>query len=410
MDQSTSLSHVKELLYLLGIILSTGMLSSYIAKILRLPDVVFLLFAGIILGVNGLNLIDIKVNSVLNQLILIFGSCYILFDGGASVRIQIIKKVWPTLLLISTFGVLITTFISAIAAQFFIGLPFIVALLLGSTIASTDPATLIPVFKQTKVPAKISQLVISESAFNDAMAVILTMTLFSMAVGENAFSLSQSFIGLLQQSIVGILAATSLGYISVSIISHQKYGFLREYAPLVTLMTVASAFLAADNFHASGFMAVFIFGIVLGNKDLFGFKTNNKEQEKLDDFILTTSLIMRIFIFILLGSQVDFSLIAKYFWPALGVVLVFMFVARPLTVFLCALPNRKANWKLKELILICWTRETGVIPGALASMLIGLNAPHADIIAAVTFMAIIITITIQPLTTGWLVEKLSINK
>ena len=81
MDQSTSLSHVKELLYLLGIILSTGMLSSYIAKILRLPDVVFLLFAGIILGVNGLNLIDIKVNSVLNQLILIFGSCYILFDG-----------------------------------------------------------------------------------------------------------------------------------------------------------------------------------------------------------------------------------------------------------------------------------------------------------------------------------------
>ena len=178
MDQSTSLSHVKELLYLLGIILSTGMLSSYIAKILRLPDVVFLLFAGIILGVNGLNLIDIKVNSVLNQLILIFGSCYILFDGGASVRIQIIKKVWPTLLLISTFGVLITTFISAIAAQFFIGLPFIVALLLGSTIASTDPATLIPVFKQTKVPAKISQLVISESACNDAMAVILTMTLF----------------------------------------------------------------------------------------------------------------------------------------------------------------------------------------------------------------------------------------
>jgi cell volume regulation protein A len=406
MDQSISFSHVKDLLYLLGIILSAGMLSAYTAKILKLPDVVFLLFAGIILGVNGLNLIDVKVNSTLNQLILIFGSCYILFDGGASVRIHVIKKVWPTLLLISTLGVLITTFVAGVAAQFFIGLPFIVALLLGSVIASTDPATLIPVFKQTKVPAKIAQLVISESAFNDAMAAILAMTLFSITVNENALNLSLSFMGLLQQSVVGIIAGGILGYISVSIISHDKYGFLREYAPLVTLMTVASAFLAADNFHASGFMAVFIFGIVLGNKDLFGFKTDNKEQEKLDDFILTTSLIMRIFIFILLGSQVDFSLLNKYFWPALGVVLIFMFIARPMTVFLCALPDRKANWKLKELILMCWTRETGVIPGALASMLVGLNAPHADIIAAVTFMAIIITITIQPLTTGWLVKKL----
>ncbi|MSQ80810.1 MAG: sodium:proton antiporter [Candidatus Methylopumilus sp.] len=406
MNQSISFSHVKELLYLLGIVLSAGMLSGYIAKILKLPDIVFLLFAGILLGVNGLSIIDIKVNSVLNQLILIFGSCYILFDGGASVRIHIIKKVWPTLLLISTLGVLITTFISAIAAQFFIGLPFIVALLLGSTIASTDPATLIPVFKQTKVPEKIAQLVISESAFNDAIAAILTMTLFTMAIGESAFNLSQSIIDLLQQSFVGMLAGGSLGYLSVSIISHEKYGFLREYGPLVTLMTVASAFLAADNFHASGFMAVFIFGIVLGNKDVFGFKTNNKEQEKLDDFILTTSLIMRIFIFILLGSQVNFSLLSKYFWPAFATVLVFMFIARPLTVFLCALPNRKANWTLKELILMCWTRETGVIPGALASMLVGLNAPHADIIAAVTFMAILITITIQPLTTGWLVKKM----
>ena len=114
MNQSISFLHIKELLYLLGIILSAGMLSGYIAKILKLPDVVFLLFAGIILGVNGLNLIDVKVNSTLNQLILIFGSCYILFDGGASVRIQVIKKVWPTLLLISTLGVLITAFVAGI--------------------------------------------------------------------------------------------------------------------------------------------------------------------------------------------------------------------------------------------------------------------------------------------------------
>ncbi|MES2013561.1 MAG: cation:proton antiporter [Pseudomonadota bacterium] len=408
MESSPAILHAKELLFLLGIILGVGTLTGFIARLLKVPDVVLFLLAGMALGGAGLNIIDIKVDSTLNQLLLIFGSCYILFDGGASIRLNVLKSVWPTLLSISTLGVLISAVITAFAAQYFLHLPFIFSLLLGAVIASTDPATLVPVFRQVKVRDKVAQTVMSESAFNDAMGAILTFAVLGVAVSAGEFSLSQNILSLLQQSLLGIAGGAILGYLAALLIAHEKYSFLAEYAPLVTIMSVAAAYLSIDNLHASGFMAVFVFGIMLGNKDLFGFKMEESEEGKLEDFILTTSLIMRIFIFVLLGSQVNFALLQQYFWGALGVVLAFMFIGRPAVVFACALPNRRAKWTLKELLFMSWTRETGVIPGALAGMLVGMKVPHSEVIASVTFMAILLTILVQATTTEWLARKLDL--
>ena len=410
MESSPSIIHAKELLFLLGIILATGMISGFVARMLKVPDVVLFLLAGMALGGAGLGMIDVKVDSTLNQLLLIFGSCYILFDGGASVRLSILKTVWPTLLIISTIGVLISAFITAYAAQYFLGLPFIFALLLGAVIASTDPATLVPIFKQVNIRAKVAQTVMSESAFNDAMGAILTFAVLGIAMGNagGEFSISASLLDLLKQSLFGIAGGAILGYLAALFIAHEKYSFLAEYAPVVTIMSVAAAYLSIDNLHASGFMAVFVFGLMLGNKELFGFKMEQQEEAKLEDFILTTSLIMRIFIFVLLGSQVNFALLNQYLYPALGVVAVFMLVARPVVVFACALPDRRAKWTFEELLFMCWTRETGVIPGALAGMLVGLKVPHSDVIASVTFMAILITILLQATTTKWLAGKLGL--
>ena len=408
MEHSPAILHAKELLFLLGLILATGMLAGFVARLLKVPDVVLFLLAGMALGGAGLGVIDVKVDSTLNQLLLIFGSCYILFDGGASVRVSVLKKVWPTLLIIATFGVLISALVTAYIAQYLLGLSFIYALLLGAVIASTDPATLVPIFKQVKIRAKVAQTVMSESAFNDAMAAILTFTVLNISMSSGEFSISASLIDLLKQSLFGIAGGAILGYLAALFIAHEKYSFLSEYAPAVTIMSVAAAYLSIDNLHASGFMAVFVFGLMLGNKELFGFKMEHQEEAKLEDFILTTSLIMRIFIFVLLGSQVNFSLLNQYCWPALGVVAVFMLIGRPLVVFICAGIDRRAQWTLQELLFMCWTRETGVIPGALAGMLVGLKVPHSDVIASVTFMAILITIIVQATTTKWLAAKLNL--
>jgi potassium/hydrogen antiporter len=408
LEPTTSLVHAKELLLLIGIILGAGTFTGFIARVIKVPDVVLFLLAGMALGSNGLGLINVSVDSTFNQFLLIFGSCYILFDGGASVRLSVLKSVWPTIVILSTIGVVISAFVTAIAAQAFLGLPWIVALLLGATIASTDPATLVPVFKQVKVRAKVAQTVMSESAFNDAMGAILTFTILGIAMGSGGFSLSHSLMDLLKQSSLGIAGGALLGYLAALLIAHEKYNFLAEYAPVVTLMSVAAAYLSIDHLQASGFMAVFVFGLILGNKALFGFKMVESEASKLEDFILTRSLIMRMFIFILLGSQVNFALLQQYFWPSIAVVVVFMFMARPITVIACTMLDRHAKWTWQELVFMSWTRETGVIPGALAGMLVGMKAPHADVIASVTFMAILITIIAQATTAQWLASKLDL--
>ena len=406
--ETTAIHHAKELLLLLGIVLGVGTLTGFIARQLKLPDVVLFLLAGMALGGAGLGVVNVPVDSTLNQLLLIFGSCYILFDGGASVKLHVLKSVWPTLVSISTIGVVISAVLTALAAQYFLNLPWMYALLLGAVIASTDPATLVPVFKQVKVRAKVAQTVMSESAFNDAMGAILTFAILGMLLSGAEFSLTSSLLDLSKQIILGILGGAIFGYLAALMIAHEKYSFLMEYAPVVTLMAVAGAYLSVDNLHASGFMAVFVFGIMLGNKELLGFKMDHQEESKLEDFVLTTSLVMRIFIFVLLGSQVDFALLHTYFWQALGVVLVFIFIGRPAVVFACALPNRKARWTFKELLFMCWTRETGVIPGALAGMLVGMKVAHSDVIASVTFLAILLTILMQATTTKWLAGKLNL--
>jgi cell volume regulation protein A len=355
-----------------------------------------------------LGFVDIKADSTVNQLILIFGSSYILFDGGASIKLRVLKEVWITILIIATIGVLITAAITGAAAYYFLGVPFIVALLLGATLASTDPATLVPVFKQIKIKERVAQTVMTESAFNDAMGAIVTFAVLGVAMGSGEFSAGDALIDLVKQAGLGTVIGAVLGYLAAVLISHEKYNFLQDFAPVVTLMAVIAAYMGADGMHASGFMAVFVFGIMMGNMDSLGFKQTESESHQLEDFVMTTAFIMRLFIFILLGTQVDFGLMNQYLWAGVAVVVVFMLVARPVTVFLCALPDRRAKWSFKEMLFMCWTRETGVIPGALAGMLVGMKAPGAEIIASVTFIAILMTILIQATTTKWLARKLGL--
>lgn len=408
METSASLELAKHTLLMFGIILAVGTFSGLLARRLRVPDVVVFLLVGMLLGPSMLGMVNISADSVLNQLILIFGSSYILFDGGASIRLKVLKEVWITIVVISTIGVLITAAITGMAAHYFLGITPVVGLLLGAVIASTDPATLVPVLKQVRIKERVAQTVMSESAFNDAMGAILTFTVLGAAMGAAKFSAGDAALGLFKQSLLGIIVGGALGYLAAFFIAHEKFGFLAEYTPAVTLMAVIGAYMGANGLHASGFMAVFVFGIMLGNVESLGFNRSKNESHQLQDFVMTTALIMRMFIFILLGTQVDFRLMDEYLFGGVAVVAVFMLIARPVTVFLCALPDRRAKWNIKEMLFMCWTRETGVIPGALAGMLVGMKAPGAQIIASVTFIAILMTILIQATTTKWLATQLEL--
>jgi cell volume regulation protein A len=407
LEASASIEIAKHILLSCGLILAIGTLTALFAQKIRIPDVAVFLIAGMLIGPAALGLIDIRADSALNQIMLLFGASYILFDGGASLRFHVLKQVWITIVVIATVGVLITAAITGLAAYFVLGVPLIVALLLGATLASTDPATLVPIFRQVHIRDRVAQTVMSESAFNDAMGAIVTFAVLAAAMGTE-FSFAGSLLDLVKQSVIGIAAGAVLGYLAALLIAHERWAFLAEYAPVVTLVAVIGAYFAADGMQASGFMAVFVFGIVLGNKEAFGFKMEPGEAQKLDEFVVTTAFIMRLFIFILLGAQVDFALMGQYWVGGVIVVTVLMLVARPLTVFACALPDRRARWSFKEMLFMCWTRETGVIPAALAGLLLGMKAPGAQMIASVTFIAILMTILIQAPTTKWLGRRLGL--
>jgi cell volume regulation protein A len=399
-----------------GVILASGAIAAVVAKRISIPDIVLFLVVGMLLGPQALGVLDVGADSVMNQFILAFGAAYILFDGGATLRFKVLKEIWVLLLVIATVGVLITAIITAVAAREFMGIAWSTALVLGAILASTDPATLVPVFKQVKIKERVAQLVMSESALNDAMGAILTFTVFGIVVGGEAFSLAHTGKDLIKEAGLGLLIGGAFGWGAAFLVAHKQYPLLKDYMPLVTLILVIFAYQIALMLDASAFMAVFTAGVMLSNNESFGFHADDIDEEKMHEYVANMALLFRLFIFILLGSQVDFVLIQQYLVPGLAVVAVFMFVARPVTVFACALPDRNAKWTFKEMLFMSWTRETGVIPAALVGLLAGRMAEMENVpgdfdlkaIGAVTFIAILATILIQATTTKWLARKLDL--
>src|SRR6266480_5610749 len=192
-----------------GLILAVGTVAGLFAQKTKIPDVAVFLVAGMMIGPQALDLIDIKADSALYQILLLFGASYILFDGGASLRFNVLKQVWITIVVISTIGVLITAFITGLAAHYILGVPLIVALLLGATLASTDPATLVPIFRQVRIRDRVAQTVMSESAFNDAMGAIVTFGVLAVATGTGEFSLVSSLFDLVKQTAIVIVAGAA---------------------------------------------------------------------------------------------------------------------------------------------------------------------------------------------------------
>jgi cell volume regulation protein A len=408
LDVPASIEVAKHTLLSGGLILAIGIVTGFFAQKTKIPDVAVFPIIGILIGPEALGLINIKADSALSQLLFLFGASYILFDGGASLRFKVLKQVWITIVALATVGAIITAAVTGIAAYCVFNIPLSVALLLGATLASTDPATLVPIFQQVNIRDRVAQTVVSESVLNDATGAITTFGVLAAAMGTSEVSVASSSLSLAKQLIIGIVAGAAFGYVAALLIAHERWAFLAKYAPPVTLAAVIGAYFAADGLQASGFTAVFVLGMMLGNQGAFGFEMDANEAKKLDDYVATTSFIMRMFIFVLLGAQVDFGLLTRYLQGGIIVITIFMLIARPITVFLCALPDRRARWSFKEMLFMCWTRETGVIPAALAGLLLGMKAPDAQLIASVTFIAILMTILIQAPTTKWLAGKLGL--
>ncbi|MEH7402126.1 MULTISPECIES: cation:proton antiporter [Bacillaceae] len=407
--ESKVMNVVEHHLYIIIIVLIFGLLAMKLAEKIKIPDVALFMIFGIILGQPGLNLISISNESPAYQFIIVLGSVLILFEGGRGIQFSVLKEVWITISLLSILGVIITAAVVAFTAFYLLKLPILYALLLASVIASTDPATLIPVFKQVTIREKVKQTVESESAFNDATGSILAFTILGVILGQTQLSITSSIWSFVREAGGGIIVGVVVGFLAVFLTSEHRWELLKRFSTIVSFVAAISSYLLAGYIHSSGFMATFTAGLILGNPQLFHFQISDKTKSTDAHFSDSTTLIMRTLIFMLLGSQVNFHILSKFWLQGILIVLIFMFIARPLTVLICTWPDRIAKWKWNEIIFMFWVRETGVIPAALSGMIVAAGVNYADEITTVTFIAILMTILIQASTTGFVAKKLGIT-
>ncbi|HEY5556496.1 sodium:proton antiporter [Acetobacterium sp.] len=396
------------LMRILAIIIFLGIVLTKISKRINIPDVVLYIAAGIIVGPAVLNIIDFSEFGVINQVILAFGAAYILFDGGREIAINVLNEVKVTIGLLATVGVLISTVVTGFFAWQIFHIDFIYALLLGAVIASTDPSVLVPLFKRMNISPKLKQTIIAESAFNDAAGAIITFAIVGIAAG-GSFSVGGSLLDLLKTAGGGILVGAIVGYIGNRLVCEGKFGVCRGFTAEMAIAAVLGAYVISDLIGVSGFMAAFTVGMVSGNKSIFKLSAMEGSDEAHEQFKDVTISLVRMLIFMLLGVQMNLEIISQYWGESLIVILAFVFLARPISVLLTVPFDRKAKWNIREIAYLCWTRETGVIPAALAGMLITMKIPNAELISAVTSMAIIITLTFQASTAKYLAKVLKLE-
>ncbi len=393
---------------LLIVLLGVGLLLAKVTERPRIPDVAAYLVAGIVLGPQVLGVIHESAATQMNQWMLMFGAAMILFDGGRHVALAILRKTWLTVVLLATLGVLLTAGTMAVVAHLIFGGSLLLALLLGSVVASTDPATLIPVFRRIPVIARVQQTLEAESAFNDATAAVLFSTLVYGASGHviTWTSVVSSFVF---SAGIGVFSGIVVAGLGLMLISYTRYGVLREYSSVVLLMVAMVSYQMASVLQGSGFMAAFVAGIVIGNAKPLQVPIEALTEQHAEHFFHAITLIFRMIIFILLGTQVQFQDMMQNFGGLLLLVVVLMLVARPITVFVCVTLDRKAKFTWPERFFMSWVRETGVLPAALSGILLVQHVPWSHRIAAVTFLAILLTIVIQATSMPWVADKLSLT-
>lgn len=406
--ENAVIQSANQLMELVGLVIVAGLIFGKISDIIKMPDVVLFILAGIILGPSLLNWINIDKYPVENQVILSFGAAYILYDGGREIDFKILNKVKMSVSLLSTAGVLISTVIVGYVAARVFQIPVYYGLLMGAVIASTDPSVLVPLFKSMNISNKLKQTIISESAFNDAAGAVITFSLIGIILGGE-FSLSQSIMQLAKSIAGGVLIGVVAGYLSHLFVDEKKFGILRDHPAELMIATVAGAYLISDRFGFSGFMAVFVVGMFCGNKKVFDFWIPEHSFQTHLRFKEVFTVLLRMMIFVILGTQLVFENLFSNLTPALIVVAVLIFVARPVSVIFSMIADRKAQWKWQEVVYMMWVRETGVIPAALSGMILTMGLEHAEIISSVTFATILITLTLQASTSKLLAKVLNLD-
>ena len=352
-----------------------------------IPSLLIFLLVGMLAGEDGLGGVmfdDHRLSFVVGNLAL----AVILLDGGLRTRVASFRVAFRPALVLATAGVALTALLLAGGALLLFDLDWRLALLLGAIVSSTDAAAVFALLKSSGVRLndRVASTLEVESGVNDPMAVFLTVTLIGIATATLQPAVGSLVMAFVQQFGVGLAAGLVLGFPLSTLIERVRLGDGLN-ALLVSAGGVA-IFAATNSLGGSGFLAVYLAGLICGNRRAHASDGTLRAMDGL-------AWLSQAGMFLLLGLLATPSQVLDHAAPALGLALLLMLVARPLAVALCLAPM---DFSRREVTFISWVGLRGAVPIVLAIFPLLYGVPQARLLFDVAFMIVLASLLVQGTT------------
>lgn len=348
------------------------------------PFLLIFLLVGMLAGVDGLGGIEFDDY----ELSFLFGNlalAVILLDGGLRTDIATFRVALKPSLVLATFGVLGTAVVVAAFAVWLLNIDWRLALLLGTVIASTDAAAVFSLLRSsgTRLNQRIGSTLEIESGINDPMAIFLTIALIGVITAGQPLSVSSMLMQLLQQFGIGALVGVIGGLLLNLVAARVRPG--EGLHALLLCSGGVSIFAITNIAGGSGFLAVYLVGLVVGN---YREKVAEPTMRAMDGMAWLGQSGM----FLLLGLLVVPRDMLEVAVPGLAIALFLMFVARPAAVFVCLLPFR---FKVREMAFISWVGLRGAVPIVMAIFPLLAGVEGAGLVFNVAFVVVLLSLMMQ---------------
>lgn len=399
---------VESMLLGLSLLFLLSIISGKISSRLGTPALLLFLLIGMLCGSDGLGIHFDNVSTA--QTIGTICLCVILFSGGLSTRISEIKPVIWQGVSLATLGVLLTSALTGfityyIFEEFFpsISMSLISALLLASTMSSTDSASVFSILrsKGLKLKNNLRPMLELESGSNDPMAYVLVITFIEIIkLGSSDISVWSAILTLLVQLAIGSVAGFIFG--KLALIFTNKINIDNTSLYPILIFTFSTLIFSITYFiKGNGYLAVYIAGLVLGNSPFIHKRSSMNFMEGL-------SWLCQLLMFLTLGLLVNPHELLPILIPGLIISALMILVTRPLSVLICLLPFKK-NLGIREKSFISWCGLRGAVPIIFAIMPLAEGLPEARTIFNIVFCCTLISLLLQGTTLTYFAKWLDLE-